>query len=278
MRRYIVGDDLRLPSGGAITSATLRERNKKDSLLTQSSVADLKTEDQASLGNTATVSADVVGLSTNIYVPIRLNSNGNISAIQFTINYDSSKLDLATVQIGTNLPPNTLTVVNGDTPGRINVLIYLPPNGTAVFPAGSFQILRPLFTVQPGSTGFAGVGFGSDPTKNLASDPQAVAVLFNSAPGGVTITSGPTAARVRVSGQVTDGLRGLPNSTVKLTDQTGETRIARTNSFGYYHFTDIAVGETYIISVTGKGYIFAPQIVNVSGEMDDLNLIGQVSQ
>ncbi len=81
----------------------------------------------------------------------------------------------------------------------------------------------------------------------------------------------PTAASVKVSGKVLANRRGLANALVILTDVLGETRTARTNAFGYYHFADVPTGANYIFSVLSKRYSFAPQIVNINEELTDLN-------
>jgi predicted outer membrane repeat protein len=86
----------------------------------------------------------------------------------------------------------------------------------------------------------------------------------------------PTAASVSVSGRVlTPTGSGLTNAMVMLTDTAGNTRIARTSSFGYYHFNDVAVGETYIFTVVSKRYQFAPQVVNVMEDLTELNFTAQ---
>lgn len=87
---------------------------------------------------------------------------------------------------------------------------------------------------------------------------------------------GPTAASVSIGGRVFAGKsRGLSNALVYLTDSHGSIRIARTNSFGYYRFADIAAGQTVIISVVSKRLLFAPQIVSVSEENSVLNFYGE---
>jgi len=78
----------------------------------------------------------------------------------------------------------------------------------------------------------------------------------------------PTAASVTIGGRVVNSYgRGISRARVSLTDSNGETRVALTNPFGYYRFTDIAAGETYIISVSHKYYEFAqPTRVLFAGE------------
>ena len=80
-----------------------------------------------------------------------------------------------------------------------------------------------------------------------------------------------TAASVSVSGRVLVGKRGLLNATVTLTDQNGNSRTARTSSFGYYRFDEVEVGQTYIVSVQSKRFQFATQVVSVSEELSELN-------
>jgi len=86
----------------------------------------------------------------------------------------------------------------------------------------------------------------------------------------------PTAASVSIGGRVmVAGKRGLVNATVYLTDQSGETRSTRTSSFGYYRFDDIAAGQTVIITVVSKRYRFAPQVVNVTEDLNELNFFSE---
>jgi hypothetical protein len=82
----------------------------------------------------------------------------------------------------------------------------------------------------------------------------------------------PTAAGVSVGGRIFAGKgRGLANATVYLTDSQGNTRLTRTNSFGYYRFDDVAAGQTVIVSVASKRYQFEPRVFNVTETFDELN-------
>ena len=65
--------------------------------------------------------------------------------------------------------------------------------------------------------------------------------------------------------------RGLTNAVVTLTDSNGETRTARTGSFGYYRFDDLEAGETYIVSVISKRFSFTTQIVTANENISDLD-------
>jgi hypothetical protein len=86
----------------------------------------------------------------------------------------------------------------------------------------------------------------------------------------------PTGINVLVGGRVlTGGGRNIARATVTLTDQHGQVRTALTNQFGRYQFTDVPTGETFVISVTAKGYEFTPQVLNVIQEVSDMDFTAQ---
>jgi hypothetical protein len=93
--------------------------------------------------------------------------------------------------------------------------------------------------------------------------------------GAFEVQAAPTAATVSVSGRVTARGRGISNAVVHLTSQSGEIQTARTNRLGYYTFTELAAGETYIFNVFSKRYQFNPQIVNLTEDLDELNFTAQ---
>ena len=84
----------------------------------------------------------------------------------------------------------------------------------------------------------------------------------------------PSAANVSVSGRIltADG-RGISRARVTLTDAWGNTRTAITSPFGYYKFDEVPVGETCIVSVAHKRYIFNPdtQVLNVFEDLSGVD-------
>ena len=82
----------------------------------------------------------------------------------------------------------------------------------------------------------------------------------------------PTASGASVSGRIfsAEG-RGISAATIIMTDVSGIERTARTNQFGYFRFEEIESGNTYVVNVSHKRYFFAPQVVNVSENLSDLN-------
>ena len=86
----------------------------------------------------------------------------------------------------------------------------------------------------------------------------------------------PTAAPATISGQVVDGNgRGVRNVTLALIDPIGgQTRYARTNSFGYYYFDDVAVEHTYVLTAysTKRYQITSPtRVITPTDDVGDVN-------
>lgn len=108
-------------------------------------------------------------------------------------------------------------------------------------------------------------------------DPVTGDFLFSTFGGGnqVIRLSGfpaPTAAMVSIGGRVaTQQGRAISGAHVSLTDQKGQVRTALTNGFGYYSFSEVMVGETYIVAVSSKRYTFSPRTVLLVDELDDVD-------
>lgn len=91
----------------------------------------------------------------------------------------------------------------------------------------------------------------------------------------VVISSlGPTAAYATVDGRVmsADG-RPVPRAVVSMTDNQGRVMTSVTNPFGYFRFTEVVAGSTYIIEVTSKQHAFDPRVVVVLDDLHDLDFI-----
>lgn len=92
--------------------------------------------------------------------------------------------------------------------------------------------------------------------------------------------TGPTAAAVSVGGRVMNSAgRGIGNAIVTMTDASGNVRTAMTTSFGYYRFTNVAAGGTYVLTVKAKRLTFSQpsQVLNVDDDNDEINFIGSVA-
>jgi hypothetical protein len=90
---------------------------------------------------------------------------------------------------------------------------------------------------------------------------------------GIVVT---TAATVSVSGRiVTAQGRGIKNITITMTDSHGNTRTARSTSFGYYRFDDVRAGETYIFTAQGKRFSFErnPLVHSIMEDTNNINFV-----
>lgn len=82
--------------------------------------------------------------------------------------------------------------------------------------------------------------------------------FFDISNANFSVTS-PTAATAAISGRITtaEGF-GISRATVVLTDSNGNSRIAQTGSFGNYRFEGLQSGQTYVVTVSRRGYTFTP--------------------
>jgi len=90
------------------------------------------------------------------------------------------------------------------------------------------------------------------------------------------VSDAPTAATVTVGGRVmTASGRGIRNVVVTMTDSSGNVRTATSTSFGYYRFSDVAAGETYIFTAQGKRFTFKKdsRVRSIVEDTDDINFV-----
>lgn len=88
----------------------------------------------------------------------------------------------------------------------------------------------------------------------------------------VVSAQSPTGASALVGGRVfnPEG-RPLANANVTMFDSFGEIRVARTNAFGFYQFTDVPVSAVYFLEVSSKKYIFTEPVrtLTVTNDVSD---------
>ena len=84
----------------------------------------------------------------------------------------------------------------------------------------------------------------------------------------------PTAASVSIGGRVlsADG-QSINRVVVTLTNSNGNLRQTVTNSFGYYNFSEVGSGETYIVSVRHKKINFSPssRVISLMENVENVN-------
>jgi len=95
---------------------------------------------------------------------------------------------------------------------------------------------------------------------------------FNFRPGFWQPNFAPTSATVSVGGRVlTDAGAGLRNAIVVITGNGGVSRWTVTGSLGYYNFDEVDTGQTYIVQVQSKRYLFSPRILTVQDDLADVD-------
>ena len=81
------------------------------------------------------------------------------------------------------------------------------------------------------------------------------------------------AAPANISGQVLSSEQTpVRNAIVTISNMSGIVAQSRTNFFGSFNFSGIASGQSYTLNVDAKGYTFAPQNVNVTGDITGLTI------
>ena len=93
-----------------------------------------------------------------------------------------------------------------------------------------------------------------------------------SVPGQVNLV-GPTAANASVRGRLLSTL-GLPVPYVRvtLTDSHGVPRSAISSPFGYFEFTEVESGQTYVLSAEARQSVFSPRVIEVGSDIVDLEI------
>lgn len=177
--------------------------------------------------------------------------------------------------LGYNLFENsTGATITGDTTGNIT---GQDPNLGALRNNGGLTFTHALLVGSPAID--KGNSFGLTIDQRGASRPLDNPSIPNAADGadiGAFEVRSSTAATATISGRVTTPSgRGVSGAVVRLTQQNGNIRTTRTNQHGYFRFEDVAVGETYILSVFSKQYQFTPQSIRVTGNITNLNFTAQ---
>ena len=86
----------------------------------------------------------------------------------------------------------------------------------------------------------------------------------------------PTAAGVSVSGRILTGSgRGVRNARVRLIDGNGATQTVSSRAFGNYNFAEITAGQTVTVFVEAKNYSFAPRIISITADIENLDFTAQ---
>jgi len=211
---------------------------------------------------------------TVVVVPVVVgNTSGQgIFSYDLTVSFNPNVLQPATPVVDAT---NTLSGAAGfsitpnvGTPGQLTIGGF-GGGATALSGAGTLIFLR--FTV----VGTAGTATGATAltfTSFVFNEGMPQAKPTN---GALTVTA-VTAASVTVAGRVmTQTGRGIRNVTVTMTDGNGNSRMARSTSFGYYRFETVAAGQTYTFTASGKRFTFSQpsQVRSITGTTNNIDFV-----
>lgn len=207
-----------------------------------------------------TDSNNVTVVSTSIIAAIPLNTDAlTFPANSTTSNTPTINLTATSTYSPTAPPPPHIYFQVDSTTGNWTQAANISSTATTLTAAATTSVL---------STGVHTIYFfatdGSEATTSSLFENNNYFTKFapetSSMIGGINayqfaVRLAPSAANASISGRVFS-LNDTPISRMKitLTDQQGELRSATTNSFGYFKFTEAAVGQIYVIAGSSKRY------------------------
>jgi hypothetical protein len=259
--RYAAGLDPVQTAGGAVTA----------SLSTPAPSLTGEAGSPESVARTIRVVDTQTSAGQQVFVPVRIDSQGDENSFGFSLTYDTSKLSSPVVTLGSDTSGATL-IVNTTQNGKVGVLLGLPA-GTSLS-IGDRHLVTIRFDVLIGAAaGQTPLTFGDQPIAREVVDAN-VNVLTTGYTGGSVNILGPTAAAVTVGGRVTDAWgRGIANAVVSISDIDGSGRKTATGSFGLYQFDGIEVGRVYILTVRSNRHQFDPdtRVVMILDEIGNID-------
>lgn len=137
-------------------------------------------------------------------------------------------------------------------------------NGTIGTGSNSSFIVSSIFTTAAGDHGLQGNTIVNNDNETASDSTVDFGMILS-----------PTAAAASVGGRITTANgRGIYGARITIVNSTGtNAQTTSTNPFGYYRFAEVAVGETYIITVRHKNYYFSPssQVLSLTEAAENVN-------
>ena len=213
-----------------------------------------------------------VGMQGNVqanpYLVFYLNTTGRTGV---TVNYQVQDIDTGSndsvsmlalqYRVGetgpfTNVPAGFIAdATDGGVAGRITTRSVMLP---------VFATNQPKVQVRLITTNAAGTNGNSSPDEWMGVNNIALSSSVISAAGA------------QVSGRVTtaNGL-GIKGAYVTIDDLAGASKTVMTSAFGYYSFSDVTVGSTYLVSIKSKRFTFLsnPRVVSVLADLADQDFV-----
>ena len=213
-----------------------------------------------------------VGTGVNVVDPI---GNPSVTFSQVTAGGSTTFTPIDPASAGTL--PAGYTLVGGNTAFDITTTaIVTPPidvclNVAAITDLQAFERVRILHG-EGGVLVDRTILAPDTPAPNFAT--KTVCARVNSLSPFVAAFA-PAQSFATISGRVTTptGL-GLRNAVVSLVDAENNRRTATTSSFGGYTFENVPVAPGYTMTASSKRYRFAPRLLDVSGNANNIDFVG----
>ncbi len=139
---------------------------------------------------------------------------------------------------------------------------------------GSFTLQQSV--IANGGSQSSGGGFAVEGTAGQSLTEQSSNSGFQLNSGFWQSSFAPTAASAEISGRViASNGRGIRNARISITDGSGLTQIRLSSTFGYFKFSEIPIGQTYLITVNSKRFTFAvpTQAIYVGDNINDIEFV-----
>ena len=219
----------------------------------------------------ARVQSQIATQGQPVTVPILFTATGVETKVSFSVEYPANALGIPTATCGTGTVNCTVTIDNS-LAGKAGITI----TPAAPLTAGTREIVKITFPTFTSPATSAAIRFGDFPqAKDVRNAENNALPTLYWTDGLISFTGGTLLDGASISGKVTTAAgQGLRNATVTLLDTAGGKRTTVTSSFGNYTFENLDTGRDYMLIVTSKRYRFASRLVNLTGNLNDVNLVG----
>ncbi len=271
-RRFSVGTDALQNANGPASGSIASQSNRID-------LADITSTGKSSVKNNEVSSAPAFRVGSQnavegqtVVVPILVDAAGNEAGYTFSLEYDAAKLTDPQVAIGT---AGGDVVFNKNTAGQIGFSVT-SFNGDTTAAGNNLVLVNIAFTIPANApSGAATIRFTDSLARRKTSgiDPNNPITQPTYTGGTITIGESSATGTIITGRTMIPSGRGIMNVIVILTDSRGNSRTARTTSFGYYEFKNVPTDETYTLEVKAKKYTFSQPklIVNVEKDLTEIN-------
>lgn len=231
----------------------------------------------ASDGAVGFLSSGTATKSGNLYV--QLQNTGTSTITQLAISYDVEKYRNGSNAVGFTIQLYTSTDGSTFTPATGFTTSFAPDANNSGFtsaPGATVPVTGTLTGISIPANGFFYLAFNYSVTSgDITSNAQALGIDNISITPSVT-----TAAGATIGGRITStNGRGIRNVRIMLAGGSlTEPIYATSTSFGYYQFPQVPSGETYVLQVFSKNYIFdsSSMVINLIEDLTETNFTGQL--